>query len=204
MTALRIVRRTQQERSAETIEKILKATLDTIYDDGFQNATTSAIALKAGVSRGALLHHFPKKERLIAEAVRHMLSLEIVEIKKLAENVSADKMSLNDFLDEMWAHFSGRLFMTTIEYLAAARTDQYLREELKPLSLEFNKALDEIWLRFFKSASVTNEEKRLAFTTTICLLRGMAVNSMLRDDKVFFIELLAFWKEHLRSILKYA
>ena len=203
MAALAIARRTQKSRSAKTIEKILNAALDTIYDDGFQNATTAVIAIRAGISRGALMHHFPKKEKLIAEAVRHMLLLEIFEIRKLAQNVSNEEMSLDEFLDELWIHFSGRLFMTTLEYLAAARTDQYLKKEVKPSSLEFNEALDQIWLRFFKRAAVSNELKKLAFTTTICLLRGMAVNSMLRDDKILFSDLLAFWKEHLRSILKY-
>ena len=203
MAALAIARKSQKSRSADTIEKILNATLDTIYDHGFQNATTSVIAMRAGISRGALMHHFPRKEKLIAEAVRYKLLLEISEIQKLAENVANEEMSLDDFLDELWTHFSGRLFMTTMEYLAAARTDRYLKKELKPSSLEFNEALDQIWLRFFKGATVSNEVKRLAFTTTICLLRGMAVNSMLRDDKVLFSDLLAFWKEHLRSILKY-
>ena len=201
MNSIASKRRTQKSRSSDTVNKILVATTDTIYEVGFHNATTSRIALKAGVSRGALLHHFPKKEVLIAEAVRFMLRMEIDEIEKLAENVSNKRLSINEFVDILWDHFSGPLFMTTMDYLAAARTEPLLKKELIPSSLEFNESLDKIWQRFFFTSSSTDEKKRLAFNSTICLLRGMAVNSMLRDDANYFQKLLDFWKKELVAIL---
>ena len=195
-------RRTQKSRSNSTINKILQATIDTIYEAGFHNTTTSRISLKAGVSRGALLHHFPRKEILIAEAVRFMLRKEIEEIERLAKNVTKKRLSIDEFVDILWEHFSGPLFMTTMDYLAASRTEPLLKRELVPASLEFNESLDKIWQRFFVTKSVSDEEKRLAFTSTICLLRGMAVNSVLRDDADYFRDLLNFWKKELTSILK--
>lgn len=196
-------RRTQKSRSNNTINKIMIATTDTIYEVGFHNSTTSRIAMRAGVSRGALLHHFPRKEALIAEAVRFMLRREIEEIESLAENVSKNKLTINEFVDILWDHFSGPLFMTTMDYLAASRTEPLLKKELTPSSLEFNESLDKIWQRFFFTSSVTDEKKRLAFNSTICLLRGMAVNSMLRDDADYFQKLLNFWKKELSAILSY-
>ena len=202
MTNSALKKRTQKSRSNDTINKILTATTDTIYEVGFHNTTTSRIALKAGVSRGALLHHFPRKEILIAEAVRFMLRNEIEEIERLAENVQNDRLSIDEFLDILWEHFSGPLFMTTMDYLAASRTEPLLKQELTPSSLEFNQSLDKIWQCFFATKSIADEQKRLAFTTTICLLRGMAVNSILRDDPDYFRNLLDFWKKELASILK--
>ena len=110
MTNSALKKRTQKSRSNDTINKILTATTDTIYEVGFHNTTTSRIALKAGVSRGALLHHFPRKEILIAEAVRFMLRKEIEEIERLAENVQNDRLSIDEFLDILWEHFSGPHF----------------------------------------------------------------------------------------------
>ena len=203
MSKSALKRRTQKSRTNNTINKVLVATTDTIYEVGFHNTTTSRIALKAGVSRGALLHHFPRKENLIAEAVRFMLRKEIEEIDSLAESVSKDQLSIDEFVDILWEHFSGPLFMTTMDYLAASRTEPLLKKELIPSSLEFNESLDKIWQRFFASNSLADEQKRLAFTSTICLLRGMAVNSMLRDDPEYFRNLLSFWKKELGCILEY-
>ena len=117
--------------------------------------------------------------------------------------MSKNKLTINEFVDILWDHFSGPLFMTTMDYLAASRTEPLLKKELTPSSLEFNESLDKIWQRFFFTSSVTDEKKRLAFNSTICLLRGMAVNSMLRDDADYFQKLLNFWKKELSAILSY-
>lgn len=195
------LRRTQEQRTAETTTKILEATLDSIYEIGFQKTTTSGIARRARVSRGALLHHFPVKEKLIASAVRFMLKREVDDIQILAEKVSSGHLALDDFIDDLWARFSGRLFMTTMDYLSAARTDQVLKDVLKPSAKEFNDSLDRIWQQFFQNTAIQSEEKRLALTTTVCLLRGMGVHSILRDDPAFFVQLLAYWKKILKTIV---
>ena len=61
-------RRTQQERTADTTLKLLNATIDLLHDRGLYRMSTSDIAEAAGVSRGALTHHFNSKEEIIAAA----------------------------------------------------------------------------------------------------------------------------------------
>jgi AcrR family transcriptional regulator len=54
-------RRTQEERSATTRARLLDATIDCLSELGYTNTTTTEIAKRAGLSRGAQLHHFPTK-----------------------------------------------------------------------------------------------------------------------------------------------
>src|SRR5204862_5492808 len=62
-------RRTQAERSAATQALLLDATIDSLVEVGYANTTTTGIAERAGVSRGAQMHHFPSKGELVAAAV---------------------------------------------------------------------------------------------------------------------------------------
>ena len=71
MTSARIdaapVRRTQGERSAAMRERVLNAGLQVLREEGYAQASVSRIVERAGVSRGAYLHHFPTKEQLFQE-----------------------------------------------------------------------------------------------------------------------------------------
>ncbi len=51
----------QEERSAETRRRLLDATVACLFERGYAGTTTTELARRAGVSRGAQMHHFPKK-----------------------------------------------------------------------------------------------------------------------------------------------
>ena len=62
-------RRSQKERSAETSSRLMNATIDLLHDQGLARTTTPEIARRAGVSRGALTHHFAGREAIISASV---------------------------------------------------------------------------------------------------------------------------------------
>src|SRR5690242_17895294 len=58
-------RRSHAERTAETRAKVVAAVVDTIAEKGFQGATAQAISQAAGVTWGAVQHHFGGKDGLL-------------------------------------------------------------------------------------------------------------------------------------------
>ena len=62
-------RRTQLERRETTRALLMEATLKCLARDGYAHTSISTIIAEAGVSRGALLHHFPTKNDLIAAVI---------------------------------------------------------------------------------------------------------------------------------------
>ena len=187
-------RRTQAERSRATRERLVTVTLDLLYERGLRETSTVDIAGRAGVSRGAMLHHFPTKEDLLKEALRLLLNREIEAIRAMAAAIDAGDMDLDGFLDALWEKFSGPLFMITLEYVTTARTNPAILEALQPIAKDFNDSLDEIWERFFVHSGISPEERRHALTATLCLLRGMGTQSVWRHDPAFFEDMLAYWK----------
>jgi AcrR family transcriptional regulator len=119
-------RRTQDQRSAQTRRALLDATVDCLVADGYANLTTSRIAAKAGVSRGAQVHHFPTKAGLVAEAVEH-LTLRVLEsmTRELAQ-LRGSEDSAERGLDMLWHTFRGTLFQAVLQVAVAGTADPEL------------------------------------------------------------------------------
>jgi AcrR family transcriptional regulator len=62
----------QAQKSAMTRDRILDAAINCFINLGYTNVTTAKVASTAGVSRGAMLHHFPSKTELIQAAVEYL------------------------------------------------------------------------------------------------------------------------------------
>ena len=191
----------QEMRSARMQTKIMIATLDCIYEIGLHKTSTIKVSKKAGVSRGALLHHFPNKEVLISSAVTYLLETEITDIRKVADAYAHKEMTIDDFIDNLWNRFSGRLFMITMDFLSVARTDDKLRDAISPTSLKFHASLNEIWTQFFTPLGVDEEQVKVLLNATISLLRGMGVQTIIRDDKEYYDGMISVWKLTLHGIL---
>jgi AcrR family transcriptional regulator len=51
-------------------EEILRAALEVFAERGYQGASVAAIAERVGLTQQGVLHHFPSKDRLLAEVLR--------------------------------------------------------------------------------------------------------------------------------------
>jgi len=194
-------RRTQEERSADTQRRLMEATIDALHENGFARVTIVEIAERAGVSRGALMHHYATKEELVTVSVEKLLRDTTAEIRGWLDQTRSGAMTLDGFLDNLWRMYSGRLLLVTIEHITEARHNHALRESLIPVVREFHKALNAIWREFFHGTSLSRDEVEIVLNTTTCLFRGMGVQTILRDDPAYYEALLAQWKAHVRGLL---
>ena len=84
---------TQEERTSATRARLIEATLDILLSKGYAAATTVDIAARAGLTRGALAHHFESKDKLVVEAVDHLLKTTTGEIRVYASPQSSPHFS---------------------------------------------------------------------------------------------------------------
>ena len=64
--------KTQEERSTATREALLRASIDLLTECGYAATTTILVADRAGVSRGALQHHFKSRDELIPAVMERL------------------------------------------------------------------------------------------------------------------------------------
>ena len=72
-----------QQRARETRTKILDAARKVFGDRGFGQATVEDIAAEAGVSNGALYHHFANKQELFKAILTVHISDQHFEVSAL-------------------------------------------------------------------------------------------------------------------------
>lgn len=134
---MRKVRRTQEERSAGTRGALLDAAIDCILDLGWARTTTTEIASRAGVSRGAQLHHFPSKAELVTEAVEHLFARRIAEARAAFARLPDGADRAAAMVDVLWEMFTGPTFYVALELMVAARADPALRARVGEVNGRF-------------------------------------------------------------------
>lgn len=142
------------------------------------------IAERAGVSRGAQLHHYPTKADLVAAAVEHLATKLIDQFgSALAETSESDRIEF--ILDAMWSSFSAPLLTAWVELSVAARTDADVRARLASVSDHLRDTV--------LGRAGPRPEVLLVITMTLLLLEGVTLHQDLRP--VVFDT----WKQMVRT-----
>jgi AcrR family transcriptional regulator len=132
-------RRSQAERSATTREALLDATVACLIEDGYAGTTTSRVAERAGVSRGAHLHHFQTRQALLAAAMEHLAERRGEQLLAAAERLPPGRERLEQSLDLLWKSYESPLYQAALDLWTHARTDPDLRERLAPVERELDR-----------------------------------------------------------------
>ncbi|MDL4773276.1 MULTISPECIES: TetR/AcrR family transcriptional regulator [Thermomonosporaceae] len=124
-------RRTQEERTATTRLALLDATIECLIEHGYHGTTTTRVVERAGVSRGAQVHHFPTKNDLVVAAVQHLAVRRADEfMERSLGTLQRSDDWFGDTLDLVWEIHQGSLFEASMELWVASRTDPELREHV--------------------------------------------------------------------------
>jgi AcrR family transcriptional regulator len=195
-------RKTQQERTADTTLKLLNATIELLHDKGLSRMSTPDIAKVAGVSRGALTHHFASKEKIVSAAVSHMLREATAKLHKMTEEIRRSGGTSDEIVDYLWQMMNDRLFFVTMEYLPEARHNPEFRQRIIPVVKEFHAGLNAVWAELARQVGAEPEYALIPMNATMCLIRGMIAQTAVRDDPPYFSALLDFWKAQMRREFK--
>src|SRR5437660_5890437 len=113
-TAPARARRSQAERSATTRQALLDATVACLVEDGYANTTTARVCERAGLSRGAHLHHFQTRQALLAAAMEHLASRRAERLLADAERLPAGRERLAESLDLLWEGYASPLYQAAL------------------------------------------------------------------------------------------
>ena len=148
MTAGLTERRTQEERSQATRQALLDATIASLIERGYSGTSTTEIARRAGVSRGAQLHHFGSKNTLVAAAIEHLNTRRVEQVHASAAAIPNGPERPRAALASMAATFEGPLYAAAVELWIAARTDDELRQALLPVESRLMADLTDVCNRY--------------------------------------------------------
>lgn len=145
-------RRTQRERRESTRSRLLDATIESLVELGYSGTTTLEIERRAGVSRGARIHHYPTKASLLAAAVDHLylqLGAHYDQAFGRAPGGESDAERFRTGLLLLWSVYRQRSYTAVLELNMAARTDAELRARLIEVGDHHRKLAVEAAARYF-------------------------------------------------------
>jgi AcrR family transcriptional regulator len=168
-------RRTQKERRETTRTALLEATIDCLVRHGYGNTTTRAIADRAGVSQGALEHHFANKAELVSEATRYLGAKLTKELLRQAPPTDLPLLlRAEEVFKRTWEVYRGAPVEAAIELWIAARTDPELRERLLAVERDMNALVSTGGASLYPEVAGRAGFAELA-ATALAAMRGLAL-----------------------------
>lgn len=120
-------RRTQAERSETMRARLATAAYEAVAEGGLKALRLRAVAEGAGVSQGALLHHFPDKSALILAAIEQALTLARNDSAAWLDKVASSREAvLRAMLAEFRAFFFSDRFWVAMGITIEASNDEDL------------------------------------------------------------------------------
>lgn len=167
-------RRSHAERTAETQARIVAAVVASIAERGLQRTTAAEVTRRAGVTWGAVQHHFGGKDGLLMAVLEDSfrrfearLAEVPVESLPLAERVRL-------FVERAWAHFASREYACTAEILRDAIRRADPPADGPRWQEQMSRAWGRVWRRFFGEAPAARSRRGALQHYTIAVLTGLA------------------------------
>ncbi|MDT9592872.1 TetR/AcrR family transcriptional regulator [Nocardioides zeae] len=171
----------QTERTRAMRARLLEACVEVLAERGWSGTSTTVVSQRAGVSRGAQLHHFPSKTDLVVAAVEHLAAVRRDElaaaVARLPEGEGRTRAVLGMFAD----HFVGPVFASALELWVAARTDPALLEAVAPFERHLGRETHRLAVELL-GADESRPGVRELVQATLDLVRGLGLATTLGDD----------------------
>ncbi|KQV77422.1 TetR family transcriptional regulator [Nocardioides sp. Root122] len=194
----------QADRSRAMRARLLEATVELLVERGFAGTSTTLVSERAGVSRGAQLHHFPTKNDLVVAAVEHLTERRGAELAEAFDRLSAEPVAtatgrrtrLRQVLEMLGDHFASPVFAAALELWVAARTDEALLAAVAPLEQRVGREAHRLTVAAL-GADESRPGVRELVQATLDLVRGLGLASTFSDDSARRRRILREWADVL-------
>ena len=180
--------------------RLLEATVELLVEKGFSGTTTTLVSERAGVSRGAQLHHFPTKNDLVVAAVAHLTERRGQELAAAAAQLPVGEQRTRAVIQMLGDHFAGPVFTAALELWVAARTDEALLEAVAPLERLVGRETHVMTVQLL-GADESRPGVRELVQATLDLVRGLGLANTIGDDTRRRRRILDQWAQTLDTAI---
>jgi AcrR family transcriptional regulator len=156
--------------------RLALAAYETVADGGLKALSLRTVAQAAGVSQGALLHHFPDKNAVVLAAMEQ--ALELARADSIAQFDSAPasaEASLRAMLAEFRGFFYSDRFWVAMGITIEASKDAALYPEVRRLVARLRKPIYAVWEERLCANGWTAQQAALTVRSATALVSGAAV-----------------------------
>jgi len=200
MTAKTVAsRRTQEERRNATVGKLIKAVVLCLNEHGYAATTTPLVAKRAGVTRGALQHHFASKNELLLAAHVHLTHLLHERLKRLPEFRGGLEARCRHVVKTLWEVFGSPEYSAILELMLGTRGDPLLHAAVSNIRTGSMREEDLMWARVFADVEITRTRLRDTRYLVWMSLAGLSIQAMFPLRRGFIGDQLQLISEALHA-----
>lgn len=175
----KVSRRSQAQRSGETRARILDATVRCVVEEGFQRTNLARIAARAGLSLGAIQHHFGGKAGVLAAVVERGFERLVQVVPRLPVESDATFLRVERLVRALWQQYALPESRAALEIVVQMRAEPDFRATAQRYLAGTRGAIDRMWMGYFWEEGASRHQhvraQRMLFTT----LNGLAVEATL-------------------------
>jgi AcrR family transcriptional regulator len=180
----RAARRTQEERRAETRARLIKAAIEVLGESGYAHLTISKVTQRAGLTNGAMQHHFPSRDELmlaVFDAVYPVLEIPF-------DAIAAERLEVRErvatVVDRLWAIYSRPEYLAIWDVALGSRGDRKLWTRLRSYQRDVATRMRAQFVALFLDLDIDPDDVEKAFSLTVSHMRGVALQAMFGPDSI--------------------
>jgi len=195
------LRRTQAERSETTRKQLLDAAAKLIRQNGFGGLRTIEVAKVAGVSRGALLHHFPSKHALVVAVLTHVNEVTFTQSTRRAREARSSGDPIEEIIKDAQDFFLGDYFFIELAIAMSDESTRRLRSETHQFTRQTRFSIEAAWLDTLISSGIPKQLAGDILALTLSAVRGFSVRMLIENDPERFTRLMNVWRDIIHQHL---
>lgn len=185
-------------RSAAMRDRICDAAVQCLDQFGYAETTLSRVQEAAGVSRGALMHHFQGRHEIIAATAERLLDLSLRPI--MTRQRERRNLTLRSVLLDSWdrvVNTSGGRAM--LEILVACRTDATLQSRLSGSLQDWDAKSREAITEVFRGTGAEPDDAEVLWSICRTFVRGLIVHQQFATSPEYTRRMVARFADVFES-----
>lgn len=175
----------QQRKSQEMRIRILDCTMTCLVAKGYSALSTNDIVQMAKVSRGAMHHHFPSREKLVSALIEHVFYKRMENfLRDYVEmlRVKGEAADVESASDTYWASVKTPEYAAYLELAIAARTDAELNRSFLPAARQYDRIWATEMVRYFPQWKEHGAALELANDIAMVAYMGLLVHEPVLEN----------------------
>jgi len=189
----------QDQRSRDMQARICNATVACLDQLGYAETTFAKVQAKADISRGAITHHFPTKQALVAATAMRLLDNAQSPIWKRGST----HPPVYDLIMSSWSNIvnssGGRAI---VEILVACRTDADLFGLLEQSLKDWDKSNLNLIASQYASVSGDRDDTELLWSISRNFLRGLLLHEKFVSSPEYLTKMMGRFARMMESQLR--
>lgn len=180
------IRRKQVDRSAETRALLIGAATDLLRTVGFSATSTASIAKRAGLTTGALHHHFATKEDLMLSVLDQSSARVLQRLERQAPLLADGRIDVSSLVGHLWEVYGDPEYWAIWEIVIGTRADEAFHRRVVAHRQASLRSILHPWVGRHVLSDAARSDMLALFEFMLIAIRGLSLERFFDQDESYF------------------